>query len=90
MTRCARMRRVDLDDINFDLGSWELDEEAYRKLERLARAIQRVLDERTEGLIEGGSRLAEHKVFVGSRPTSRFGLLSRSDLRPDFRVFPPL
>lgn len=39
-----RMRRVDLSDINFDTGSWEVDESQYRKLERVARALLRVID----------------------------------------------
>ena len=71
----AHMRRVDLDEITFDFGSWELDGEAYRKLERLARAIQRVLDERTEEvfLIEG------HTDAVGSDVDN----LSLSDRRAE-------
>lgn len=39
-----RMRRVDLNDINFDTGSWEVDESQYHKLERVARAMSRVID----------------------------------------------
>ncbi|WP_072393182.1 OmpA family protein [Hyphomicrobium sp. CS1GBMeth3] len=39
-----RMRRVDLDAINFAFGSWEVGEDQYPKLERMARAIHRVLD----------------------------------------------
>ncbi|MEQ1672855.1 MAG: OmpA family protein, partial [Hyphomicrobium sp.] len=38
-----RMRRVDLDDINFETGSWEVDPAEYRKLERIARAMNRVI-----------------------------------------------
>lgn len=39
-----RMRRVDLNDINFDSGSWEVDESQYNKLERVARALKRVIE----------------------------------------------
>jgi outer membrane protein OmpA-like peptidoglycan-associated protein len=38
-----RMRRVDLDDITFDFGSWEVDPEEYSKLDRIARAMRRVI-----------------------------------------------
>jgi outer membrane protein OmpA-like peptidoglycan-associated protein len=50
-----RMRRVDLDAINFEFASWDVPPEQYSKLERLARAMQRVID-RSPGevfLIEG-------------------------------------
>ena len=38
-----RMRRIDLDDINFEFGSWEVDPSEYRKLERVARGMMRVI-----------------------------------------------
>lgn len=38
------MRRVDLNDINFDTGSWEVEESQYHKLERVARAMMRVIE----------------------------------------------
>jgi outer membrane protein OmpA-like peptidoglycan-associated protein len=38
-----RMRRIDLDDINFEFGSWEVDPGEYNKLERVARAMKRVI-----------------------------------------------
>ena len=38
------MRHVDLDDINFEFGSWEVGSSEYRKLERVARAMTRVID----------------------------------------------
>ena len=38
------MRRVDLNDINFDTGSWEVEESQYGKLDRVARAMMRVID----------------------------------------------
>lgn len=39
-----RMRRVDLNDITFDTGSWEVAEGQYHKLERAARALLRVIE----------------------------------------------
>lgn len=50
-----RMRRVDLDDINFETGSWDIDPSEYGKLERIARAIQRVVQANPDEvfLIEG-------------------------------------
>jgi len=50
-----RMRRVDLSDINFETGSWEVDESQYQKLERAARAIMRVIERNPNEvfLIEG-------------------------------------
>jgi outer membrane protein OmpA-like peptidoglycan-associated protein len=39
----ARMRRIDLDEINFEFGSWEVLPDQLPKLERLARAINRLL-----------------------------------------------
>jgi hypothetical protein len=38
-----RMRRVDLDDVTFEFGSWEVDPGEYSKLERVARAMKRVI-----------------------------------------------
>jgi outer membrane protein OmpA-like peptidoglycan-associated protein len=57
-----RMRRVDLDTINFDFGAWVLTPDQYPKLERLARALQRILDRNPDAvfLIEG------HTDAVGS------------------------
>ncbi|HEX2840501.1 OmpA family protein [Hyphomicrobium sp.] len=70
-----RMRRVDLDSINFDFGSWDVGPDQYRKLERIARAMQRILD-RSPGeifLIEG------HTDAVGSEIDN----LSLSDRRAE-------
>ncbi len=56
------MRRIDLDTINFEFGSFEVARDQYPKLARLARTIQRML-ERNEAemfLIEG------HTDAVGS------------------------
>ena len=39
----GRMRRIDLDEINFEFGSWEVTPDQLSKLERLARAINRLL-----------------------------------------------
>jgi outer membrane protein OmpA-like peptidoglycan-associated protein len=57
-----RMRRVDLDEINFEFGSWEISSDQYPKLERLARVIKRIIDRRQDEvfLIEG------HTDAVGS------------------------
>jgi len=56
------MRRIDLDTINFEFGSFEVGPDQYPKLERLARIIERML-QRNEAevfLIEG------HTDAVGS------------------------
>jgi outer membrane protein OmpA-like peptidoglycan-associated protein len=57
-----RMRRIDLDTINFEFGSWQVERDQYRKLERVARAINRILDRRPDELffVEG------HTDAVGS------------------------
>jgi outer membrane protein OmpA-like peptidoglycan-associated protein len=50
-----RMRSVDLDDINFETGAFEVTPDQHGKLERLARIINRVLGNNTDEvfLIEG-------------------------------------
>ncbi|WP_041320512.1 OmpA family protein [Hyphomicrobium denitrificans] len=50
-----RMRRIDLDDINFEFGSWEVDPSEYGKLERVARAMKRVISRNPDEvfMIEG-------------------------------------
>ena len=57
-----RMRRVDLDDINFEFGAWDITSDQLPKLERLARVINSILGRRPEEvfLIEG------HTDAVGS------------------------
>jgi outer membrane protein OmpA-like peptidoglycan-associated protein len=57
-----RMRRIDLDTVNFDFGAWRVHPDQYRRLERIANAINRVLDRRPDEvfLIEG------HTDAVGS------------------------
>jgi outer membrane protein OmpA-like peptidoglycan-associated protein len=70
-----RMRRVDLDDINFEFGSWEITPDQMPKLERLASVIKRVLDRQPNEvfLIEG------HTDAVGSEEDN----LSLSDRRAE-------
>jgi outer membrane protein OmpA-like peptidoglycan-associated protein len=50
-----RMRRVDLDAVNFGFGSWEVGEDQYPQLESMAKAMLRVLDRSPDEvfLIEG-------------------------------------
>jgi outer membrane protein OmpA-like peptidoglycan-associated protein len=70
-----RMRRVDLNAINFEFASWDVAPEEYSKLDRIAHAMQRVLD-RSPGelfLIEG------HTDAVGSEIDN----LSLSDRRAE-------
>jgi outer membrane protein OmpA-like peptidoglycan-associated protein len=57
-----RMRRIDLDTVNFDFGAWRVHPDQYRRLERIANVINRVLDRRPDEvfLIEG------HTDAVGS------------------------
>ena len=49
------MRYVELNNINFESGAWEITPDQYPKLERLARAIMRVLRRNPDEvfLIEG-------------------------------------
>lgn len=71
----ARMRRVDLNSINFDFGAWDIEESQYGKLESLARAIKRILDRDPDEvfLIEG------HTDAVGDPVSNR----SLSDRRAE-------
>jgi outer membrane protein OmpA-like peptidoglycan-associated protein len=57
-----RMRRVDLDAITFAFGSWEVEEDQYPRLERIARVLKRVLQRNPDEMfmIEG------HTDAVGS------------------------
>jgi outer membrane protein OmpA-like peptidoglycan-associated protein len=57
-----RMRRIDLDTVNFEFGAWQVPPDQWRRLERVANAINRVLDRRPDEvfLIEG------HTDAVGS------------------------
>ena len=57
-----RMRRVDLDTVNFAFGEWDVSPSQYPRLARIARAINRIIDRRPDEifLIEG------HTDAVGS------------------------
>lgn len=70
-----RMRRIDLDTVNFEFGSSEVGPDQYPKLERLARAMLRVLERNPDEvfLIEG------HTDAVGSDVDN----LSLSDRRAE-------
>ncbi len=70
-----RMRRVDLDAINFEFGSWEVENDQYPKLEWVADALKRVLRRNPDEifLIEG------HTDAVGSDVDN----LSLSDRRAE-------
>jgi outer membrane protein OmpA-like peptidoglycan-associated protein len=69
----ARMRRIDLDTITFDFGAWEVGPDQYYKLERIARAILRVLERNPEAVI----MIEAHTDAVGSDEDN----LSLSDRR---------
>lgn len=68
-----RMRRVDLDTVTFDFGSWEVGADQERALERMAAGINRALESNADEifLIEG------HTDAVGSDEDN----LSLSDRR---------
>ncbi|MFA5950196.1 MAG: OmpA family protein [Hyphomicrobium sp.] len=70
-----RMRRIDLDAINFAFASWDVDPEQYPKLERVAEAIKRIIDRNPDEMfmIEG------HTDLVGSEIDN----LSLSDRRAE-------
>jgi hypothetical protein len=59
-----RMPRVDLVDINFETGSWEIAPSQYGKLERLARVINRLLGRHPDEvfLIEGHADVLDDEV----------------------------
>jgi len=70
-----RMRRVDLNSISFEFASWDVGEDQYRKLERIADAMRRIIEGAPEEvfLIEG------HTDAVGSDVDN----LSLSDRRAE-------
>ena len=70
-----RLRRIDLSEVTFESGSFEISPEQTRKLDRLARAIKRVLERNPDEifLIEG------HTDAVGSDVDN----LSLSDRRAE-------
>ena len=49
------MRRIDLDTINFEFGAWDVAPDQYPILERIAAAINRIIDRNPEEvfMIEG-------------------------------------
>lgn len=57
-----RMRRIDLDTVNFEFGAWQVPYDQYGRLERIAGIINRILDRHPDEvfLIEG------HTDAVGS------------------------
>ncbi|MCH9765143.1 MAG: OmpA family protein [Alphaproteobacteria bacterium] len=71
----ARMRRVDINTINFDFGSWYIDDDEIDKLSDIARALKRILRDSPDEifLIEG------HTDAVGSPEDN----LSLSDRRAE-------
>jgi outer membrane protein OmpA-like peptidoglycan-associated protein len=70
-----RMRRIDIDAITFDTGSWEIPQEQYPRLQAIAEAMSRVLARNPNEmlLIEG------HTDAVGSDVDN----LSLSDRRAE-------
>jgi outer membrane protein OmpA-like peptidoglycan-associated protein len=70
-----RLRRIDLDTINFELGSFEITADQFGKLERMARAMGRAIDKNPAEvfLIEG------HTDAVGTPEDN----LSLSDRRAE-------
>jgi outer membrane protein OmpA-like peptidoglycan-associated protein len=70
-----RMRRVDLDAINFEFGAWEVTPDQYPALKRVARGMNRVIEANPDEvfLIEG------HTDAVGSDEDN----LSLSDRRAE-------
>jgi len=70
-----RMRRVDLDTITFEFGSWEVGPHQYRKLERIARVMQRLLERNPDEVF----LIAAHTDRVGAEVDN----LSLSDRRAE-------
>jgi outer membrane protein OmpA-like peptidoglycan-associated protein len=70
-----RMRRIDLDAINFEFGAWEVTQDQYPALQRVAGAMKRVIDRNPDEMfmIEG------HTDAVGSDEDN----LSLSDRRAE-------
>jgi len=60
----ARMRSVALPNIKFEAGSWEIAPDQYPKLERLARALNRILEAQPDEvfLIEGYADVLESDI----------------------------
>ena len=47
----AHVRSINIDTIDFEFGSWEISRDQYDKLERIARAIRRVLRNNPDALL---------------------------------------
>jgi outer membrane protein OmpA-like peptidoglycan-associated protein len=58
----ARVRSIDISTINFESGAWEVSPDQYGKLERVARAILRLLQRNPDAVI----MIAGHTDAVGS------------------------
>ena len=69
------MRRIDLDSLSFDSGSWDVSPDQFDRLERVARAINRLVEKNPDEivLIEG------HTDAVGDEVDN----LSLSDRRAE-------
>ena len=70
-----RMRRVDLDTITFEFGSWEVREDQFPKLERVAKAMRRLLERNPDEVF----LIAAYTDAVGSDEDN----LSLSDRRAE-------
>src|SRR5262249_51934952 len=70
-----RVRRVDINTINFESGSWEVSPDQYDQLASIAQAMQRVLEQNPDSIfmIEG------HTDAVGADEDN----LSLSDRRAE-------
>ena len=84
-----RMRRVDLDTINFDLGAWDVTPDQYAVLARIAAGINRAVD-RNPGevfLIEGYTDAVGSDIDNLSLSDRRAQAVAE-DLSEDFNVPP--
>lgn len=70
-----RMRRIELDAITFEFGSWEVGPDQFGKLERMARAMRRMLENNPNEVFLIGA----HTDAVGSEEDN----LSLSDRRAE-------
>lgn len=71
----ARLRRLNVNTVNFDFGSWEIREDQYDKLEVVARVIKRIVERKEDEIF----LLAGHTDAVGSDEDN----LSLSDRRAE-------
>jgi outer membrane protein OmpA-like peptidoglycan-associated protein len=74
----ARVRRIDLDTVNFEFGAWEVGPDQYHKLERIARAILRLLERNPEAVI----MIEGHTDAVGSEDDNLI-LTDQFDVPPE-------